>query len=609
MFRRFFFSLIFLFFLFVFSIRNVSAKDFSSFYKTSYEFNTKGEALVSQEISLINEVADLYISEYNLSIVGGEVTKIEAYDKVGQLKINSFVKDSTTIINLRFNEKVVGKGKVLSFILKYKVLGFAEKEGNLWQISLPKLANAEEIDDYQLLLKIPTSFGKISYLNPNPKSEEESGDIHFLTFDKQDLLKYGVLVSLGQYQTFDFQLFYELNNDSSTEKLFKIALIPDTSYQTVTYLSFNHEPFDVEVDDDGNWLALYLLFSRQKIKVETTGSVNVFSQVKKNFPKRTFSKSEYLKPHKYWQVEDEKIRKIAEKLKTPDKIYHFVVNNLQYDYQAASGNPARRGALEALDNPQQSLCTEFADLFVALCRAAGIPARELEGYAYTDNPRLKEISLRSDLLHSWPEYYDDEKKEWIMVDPTWGHTTGGLDYFNKLDMTRIVFAIHGKDDIFPLPVGSYKEKDYSERQVFITFGKELKKTNIPILKIEEVNPFQIYSGRNNLVRSVLKNQSGWALYDKKIQALTKSEISPDKLSIDLLPPYGRLKYNFLLKPEEILKDYRLDFTYKFEETELPLIFTVKSLALRVIIIGGAILTIFLTIILIKIKKKLPPNYN
>ena len=56
---------------------------------------------------------------------------------------------------------------------------------------------------------------------------------------------------------------------------------------------------------------------------------------------------------------------------------------------------------------------EFTDLFVAIARAAGIPARESVGYAYTTNSRLRPLSLVTDVLHAWPEYYDADKKIWV----------------------------------------------------------------------------------------------------------------------------------------------------------------------------------------------------
>ena len=65
------------------------------------------------------------------------------------------------------------------------------------------------------------------------------------------------------------------------------------------------------------------------------------------------------------------------------------------------------GAVWAL-RQKRGDCTEFADLFVTLCRAHGIPARYCEGYLLepvADTPK-----------HDWAEVYTD-KYGWVPFDP------------------------------------------------------------------------------------------------------------------------------------------------------------------------------------------------
>ena len=120
-----------------------------------------------------------------------------------------------------------------------------------------------------------------------------------------------------------------------------------------------------------------------------------------------------------------------------------MVSNLTYDYAKAEKGNDWKGSVYALKNPGSAICTEFTDLFIALSRAAGIPARELEGFAWTENPKLRPLSLSGDVLHAWPEYWDKDKNLWIQIDPTWGNTTGSIDYFTKLDFNHIVLLFMG----------------------------------------------------------------------------------------------------------------------------------------------------------------------
>jgi hypothetical protein len=88
------------------------------------------------------------------------------------------------------------------------------------------------------------------------------------------------------------------------------------------------------------------------------------------------------------------------------EIYTFVVTHLRYRVQ-----DEERGALWALDNGVGD-CSEYSYLFVALCRAAGIPAKIQAGFAFHDVGESLEDG------HMWAEYYL-ENYGWIPVDATW----------------------------------------------------------------------------------------------------------------------------------------------------------------------------------------------
>ncbi len=63
---------------------------------------------------------------------------------------------------------------------------------------------------------------------------------------------------------------------------------------------------------------------------------------------------------------------------------------------------------------KQGDCTEHALLFVALARAAGIPAREVSGLVYMGD------AIQRFGWHAWAEVELDGR--WVQVDPSWGET-------------------------------------------------------------------------------------------------------------------------------------------------------------------------------------------
>ncbi|MGI9324376.1 MAG: transglutaminase-like domain-containing protein [Pseudomonadales bacterium] len=69
-----------------------------------------------------------------------------------------------------------------------------------------------------------------------------------------------------------------------------------------------------------------------------------------------------------------------------------------------------RRVIELLDKPSGD-CTEYADLFTTLARAAGLPARTIIGMAYSDDP---DPALA---FHAWNQV--QVNGVWEAVDPTW----------------------------------------------------------------------------------------------------------------------------------------------------------------------------------------------
>jgi transglutaminase-like putative cysteine protease/preprotein translocase subunit SecG len=445
--------------------------------------------------------------------------------------------------------------------------------------------------------------GKIAFINPNPKSEQKEGEYYKLGFNREDLLKYGVLVTIGQYQTFNFEISYDLENPNSSPAYTKIALPPDTANQTVYYSILEPEPANVEFDKDGNWLAIYNLKPKQKLTIKAKGVANIFSKPIRKLSVPFDNPKEYLKETKYWQKENEKIKSLANTLKTPENIYKYVVSSLNYDYSELTKPSLRKGALKTLENPDNAVCTDFSDLFIAIARSAGIPARQINGYAYSDDPKLKELSKNMDSLHSWAEYFDSEKNEWIMVDPTWENTSGGLDYFNKFDMSHFAFVIHGIEDDSPLTPGSYKPENDKKRQVFISLGEDEFINHPEYFAISEIKPRKIFSFINNKVEVEFVNQSGFAFYDKELFVESEESAYPSSKKIGFLPPYSRFNFSFLLKPKEQLRDYQTSLNFSLGSSKIENSVLINSLLVRLIMVLGGLFSAIIILLLRNLKKR------
>ncbi len=578
-------TVIFLFFLLnlIFSSSPIHAqenpaKNFSANFDVEYHAMPDGKTKVIQKISLTNLTSNVYAKEYSLSLGSTKIDKVVASDPLG--KINAVVNkdDKTTSIKLTFNDKVVGIGKTLNFSLTYEISDILSKNGLMWEIVIPKLSISADIKDYNLRLLVPQSFGEIHYISPNP-AEVKDGTTRAFRFTRDQLERSGVSAAFGKYQLFDFELKYHLLNPNLFTSVAQISLPPDTNSQQVILDSLDPAPSKLEVDVDGNYLATYELKSRQRVDILAKGSIKMVEahrDLQKFPPADKDELKNYLTGNRYWNLDPVIKQKAAdltdslENKSTDDKaraLYDYVSTALKYDYDRLQlATIERLGALGALNNPDQAICMEYTDLFIALARSIGIPAREVNGFAYTQNKNLRPTAIggrvSSDILHAWPEYYSLEKERWIQIDPTWGSTTGGVDYFDKLDTNHITFVRKGVSPDEPVPAGAYKIDPASDKDVTITPATTLREES-PKLEIRlKENSYP--SGFSSNATLVIKNTGKRAFFGGLVQldSHTAKVISTDQTKVPTVLPQGEVEVLFKVKSPNLLSTEDLTFAGK-----------------------------------------------
>src|SRR5258706_1152709 len=503
--------------------------------KVTYKVESSARTIVTHDITLENLFSTLYATTYTLSLENINAQNIEAKTDSGKLiKVETIEDGNKLNLKLNFPDVVVGRAQKRHFTISYENSSFAAKTGEVWEISIPRLSDEADFRNYNINLVVPDSFGQEAYISPQPTSRDNSNGFKNYTFSKGSISATGVTAGFGQFQVFSFNLSYHLENPLAINSQTEIAIPPDTAFQKVYFSKVEPKPSTIRIDEDGNWLAVYKLTPRQRVDVSVIGTVQIFASYRP-FPKPSASAlKDNLLPTNYWQVGSDQIKLLANNLKTPEAIYDFVSKNLKYNFSRVQPNVQRMGALSALNSPSQAICMEFTDLFIALARAAGIPAREINGYAYTENKELQPLSLVNDVLHAWPESYDKDKGAWIPVDPTWG-ATSGVDYFNKLDLRHFAFVVHGVSDHEPYPPGSYKLGVNPQKDVYVSFGElPAERNSTPQITINAIRnlPFldSIYSIKvYNPGPSSIDSFYPTVLFDNK-------EHSRD--FVQILPPYG-----------------------------------------------------------------------
>lgn len=594
------------FFFFLLSFKPAFAsQEFFTAYDVSYEADLNGRLHVAQNISLTNKLTDIYATSYSLKLERGIPENVKAEDGLGPMKATLETKDEGTTIKIDFNEKVVGKDKTLKFTLSYDAPGLLKQTGQVWELMVPKLANLEDIDEYSLKVLVPLSFGSPAYISPNPLDQKIESEKQIFFFNKNQLSSSGVIAAFGQFQIFDFSLKYHLENPENGQVRQRIALPPDTAYQKMSYWEIAPKPENVETDSDGNWLAIFKLRPKEELEIQVEGQVKIFANPTLKIEETGSNLESFLEEKNYWEVNDPEISDLGKRLKNPKAIHEYVVKTLGYDFSRARIGAKRFGAKLALANPERAICTEYTDLFIALARAAGIPSREINGFAYTTNPLLKPLSLAQDVLHSWPEYFDKEKKTWIQIDPTWQDTTGGIDYFSKLDLDHFVFVIHGLESDSPPPAGAYKKQGSSQKDVNISFGKP-KEASIISPKIEFLVPEKIYAEKPTFGAIVLKNEGGEAIYDLHVDfsGTNINILSQGETSFETVPPFSKREIPIKIKATNLFYQGPGKITALLNDQKIEYNLQVKSLVLSFVLpaLGGLLGATTLAFITRKIRR-------
>jgi hypothetical protein len=152
---------------------------------------------------------------------------------------------------------------------------------------------------------------------------------------------------------------------------------------------------------------------------------------------RKHDAEDFMQPEPLIESDDPAIRQRAAALKagksllTAEKISNWVAGHI--DYTGYVGR--NRGAAYALKQ-RRGDCTEYAFLFVALCRANGIPARPVAGFVCTHSTVVDFGDY-----HNWAQFYLDGR--WHIADPQNKKFMSNKPYYIAFQIIRPSEGLNG----------------------------------------------------------------------------------------------------------------------------------------------------------------------
>ena len=356
----------------------------------------------------------------------------------------------------------------------------------------------------------------------------------------------------------------------------EIEILPESSSYTLDDLSaelyffpqehFGQEILSLETKPEAKIIEDYFKFEWKNPSVTKLNfglssrikTINSYVKVKNkiDFPIRTIDSEvlKYTKPSEKVDSDDNDIFRLANELAKGEndlyavefKLADWVKTNIKYDLSSVNANVAQKASFVL--KTKQGVCDELTNLFIALNRALGIPARFISGVSYTNSEQFEEGWG----AHGWAEVYfpgygwvpfDVTYGEFGFIDPTHITLRAGLDVDESSTKYRWVGR---KVNIKTNPIDIKVE--LIEKSGFVN--------DVVDIKTKVLND-AVKFGSYNLIIAEVKNLKDYYIATEIYLSTPKelSVISEERMNI-LLKPNEEKEFYWKVKIDDNLdKDY------------------------------------------------------
>lgn len=217
------------------------------------------------------------------------------------------------------------------------------------------------------------------------------------------------------WKTRDFSLSmnFEVECGAGASNFRMLALIPCTheGVQAIHKTKFSHEPTNIYMEGNNCFAEFYIEHPQSNftITAEIEGTLynNDYLSAKSKKRLSAAELAPYLEHTDMCEVNSPEIQNAAKNFKkfadTPIELVHLIWSEIHAIPFYDDPNAKAKSAVTLLKEGKGN-CLAKTHLFIAVCRACGIPAREYGGLAPTTG-------------HGWPEVYLNGKG-WVKFEPT-----------------------------------------------------------------------------------------------------------------------------------------------------------------------------------------------
>ena len=238
----------------------------------------------------------------------------------------------------------------------------------------------------------------------------------------------------------EFEMSYKFSVPGETHNIEFTVLVPKTIPGRQNIISTKYSPGPSGIFDKNENRYAKFIFNKpgrqEEVKISVKAELfryDLFTARKNRdiYYRRNEQLDDFLIHEKYIEKDHRRIQEIAEEIEGETEIeivkniYDYVLDNMEYSILGRNNF----GAIKAAQFGKGD-CTEYSDLFVALCRARNIPARVISGYIVGFG--------KNSTKHNWAEVYL-QQFGWVPFDPSNGDIRNPLIRGRAFSNLRTVY--------------------------------------------------------------------------------------------------------------------------------------------------------------------------
>jgi len=459
--------------IFLFAGTSVFAQKYTREITRTYEL-IGDYVQINETRSLRIDQSDIYISAGNedlttlfadirpnaetLSNVPDTLSTVSVTGSDGAAYTNYIIEETATNPNLRVTlNRNVDFSNPFSVNIAYRSKGLVYKSGKVVDVFIPGFSSdfvfsdADKNEIVNTIVKIPKSSGSLSFAIPNGEVTQDSV-YYYVRFKQEDLVGRSAWIEVGREQVYEFEISQKYLKSSdfifgtnSFKMIIPRDIVSGNITQEVFFKSLSPSPSAVYKDADGNMIAEFTVSATSdgEIKISGFAKLTKTSIDYTKYPGLLSSIPENIiesntQPGNFWESANTEITETALSVlgdldvtkssvySIVERFYEYVIDKIDYSNVKRFGINERQGALKTLQGGA-AVCMEYSDLYIALLRSIGIPARAAFGYGYTG------VDTADSSEHQWVEVFIPDLG-WVSVDTTWGESApeligGDLNHF------------------------------------------------------------------------------------------------------------------------------------------------------------------------------------